>query len=182
MRLLPFTEELKSLTPSCEYSPHDRTVEFFADDEVLENGTYNFSFHGKAINIEDIHLEIAGLHNVENAVAAAAVGTLLKIDAEKIREALQTFKGVKRRFEYIIRRPDFVYIDDYAHHPGEIKAFLSSVRAIFPDRKITCIFQPHLYTRTRDFADGFAETLGIADDINTLLPIDTPPANYPLPV
>ncbi len=166
---LPFINRLQGLNLH-PYSLHSRNATFFAANEKLENGTFRFDFHGAEDEINNIHLEVAGLHNVENAVAAAAVGILLKISNNKIREALQTFKGVKRRFEYIIRRPDFIYIDDYAHHPGEIKAFLSSVRNIFPDKKITCIFQPHLYTRTRDFADGFAETLSIADDL-ILLPI-----------
>lgn len=166
---LPFKNDLKDLILH-NYSLHNKSTDFFADNEKLDNGTFHFNFHTEKTSIHNIHLEVAGLYNVENAVAASAVGTLLKIPADKIREALQTFRGVKRRFEYVIRRQDFVYIDDYAHHPGEIKAFLSSVRNIFPDQKITCIFQPHLYTRTRDFADGFAETLSIADEL-ILLPI-----------
>lgn len=166
---LSFIDSLKDLNLH-SYSLHDMHSEYFAKNERWENGVSVFDFHSEKREIKNIHLEIAGLHNIENAVAAIAVGMLLRIPEEKIREALQTFKGVKRRFEYIIRRTDFIYIDDYAHHPGEIKAFLSSVKSIFPDKKITCVFQPHLYTRTRDFADGFAETLSIADEL-ILLPV-----------
>ena len=145
-------------------------ADFTAENIELVSGTYRFDFKSKRERISDIHLSVAGLHNVENAIAAGAVAWILKIEMEKIREAISTFKGVKRRFEFIVRNNDVVFIDDYAHHPAEIKAFLSSVREIFPEKKITCIFQPHLYTRTRDFADEFGEALSLADEI-ILLPI-----------
>jgi UDP-N-acetylmuramate--alanine ligase len=125
-----------------------------------------------------VELRIGGMHNVENSLAAIAVADALKIDEEKIKVAIKEFKGVKRRFEYIIApvkkeeggyvQP--VFIDDYAHHPEELKALLTSARALFPQRKITVMFQPHLYTRTRDLADGFASSLSIADKA-VLLPI-----------
>src|SRR5262249_55873514 len=94
----------------------------------------------------------------------------LKIDPEKIKTAIESFKGVKRRFEFIVRNKNVVYIDDYAHHPAEISALLSSIREIYPAKKITCIFQPHLYTRTRDFAEEFSDSLSHADEV-ILLPI-----------
>jgi UDP-N-acetylmuramate--alanine ligase len=129
-------------------------------------------------SIYDVELSIGGMHNVENSVAAIAVGHALKIEEEKIKAAMQAFKGVKRRFEYIIApgkkeaggyvQP--VFIDDYAHHPEELKALLTSARALFPQRKITVLFQPHLFTRTRDLADGFANSLSIADKA-VLLPV-----------
>ncbi len=124
-----------------------------------------FDFHGEKEKIKGIRMPVPGNHNVENAVAAIAVSLQLGIDGESIKSALSSFGGVKRRFEYQIKRDDLVYIDDYAHHPTEIKAFLSSVKSIYPNKKITAIFQPHLFTRTRDFADGFAESLDMADEV-----------------
>ena len=144
--------------------------DFYADNLRIVDGTYAFNFRNASGDIKDIHLGIAGRHNVENSVAAAAVASQLNIEKNKIREALNTFKGVKRRFEFIVRNSSVIYIDDYAHHPEEIKAFLASVREIFPGKKITCIFQPHLYTRTRDFADDFGKALSLADEL-ILLPI-----------
>jgi UDP-N-acetylmuramate--alanine ligase len=118
------------------------------------------------------------MHNVENSVAAITVANYLEIDEAKIKTAVKEFKGVKRRFEYIIapkaqQKGGYVYpvfIDDYAHHPEELKALLTSARNLFKQRKITVIFQPHLYTRTRDLADGFAKSLSLADKV-VLLPI-----------
>jgi UDP-N-acetylmuramate--alanine ligase len=110
-------------------------------------------------------LSIPGFHNVENAVAAISVALQLGIAKEDIKKALSSFRGVKRRFEYHIKRKDLVYIDDYAHHPTEIKAFLESIRELYPGKKMTVIFQPHLFTRTRDFVEGFAESLDLADEI-----------------
>ncbi len=124
-----------------------------------------FDFQGEKGTIKDISLSIPGYHNVENAIAAVAVALQLGIDHESIKSALGSFKGVKRRFEYQVKRSDIVYIDDYAHHPMEIKAFIGSVRSLYPNKKITAIFQPHLFTRTRDFVDGFAESLDMADEV-----------------
>ena len=122
-----------------------------------------FDFIGEITDIKDIRLPIPGYHNVENAIAAISVCLQLGIVPESIKSALASFKGVKRRFEYHIKTDNLVYIDDYAHHPAEIKAFLDSVRSLYPNKKITAIFQPHLFSRTRDFADGFAESLDIGD-------------------
>lgn len=108
---------------------------------------------------------IPGKHNIENAVAAIRVARELGISSEAIKKALKNFKGVKRRFEYIFRGEQSIYIDDYAHHPQEIRAFLNSVKMLYPDKKATLVFQPHLYTRTRDFMDGFAEVLSMADNL-----------------
>jgi len=131
---------------------------------------------GKTIN--GVELKIGGMHNVENSVAAITVANYLEIDEEKIKTAIKEFKGVKRRFEYIIPPREQqqggyaypVFIDDYAHHPEELKALLSSARNLFKQRKLTVIFQPHLYTRTRDLADDFAKSLSLADKL-VLLPI-----------
>ena len=128
--------------------------------------------------ITDLELRIGGMHNVENSVAAIAVAAHLQIDEEKIRVAVKDFKGVRRRFEYIIPPVEQqkggyvqpVFIDDYAHHPEELRALLSSAKSLFPQRKITVLFQPHLFSRTRDLADGFADSLFISDKV-VLLPI-----------
>ncbi|MCU0450126.1 MAG: UDP-N-acetylmuramate--L-alanine ligase [Bernardetiaceae bacterium] len=124
-------------------------------------------------------LAVPGFHNVENAVAAVAVAQQVGLSTSLIAEGLATFRGVKRRFEYVVQRPEVVYIDDYAHHPTEISAFLRSVRALYPGRHLTVVFQPHLFTRTRDFAEGFSESLSLADRV-LLLPI-YPARELPLP-
>ena len=126
---------------------------------------FAFDYEGELADIEQINLQIPGYHNVENAIAAISVCLQLGIHTETIKSALASFQGIKRRFEFLIRSDKIVYIDDYAHHPTEIKAFLNSVKSLYPSKKILAIFQPHLFTRTRDFADGFAESLESADEI-----------------
>jgi len=105
------------------------------------------------------------MHNIENAIAACAVALTIGVKPIEIENALQTYSGVKRRFEYRIKEKELVYIDDYAHHPEEIKACLLAAKELYPDKKITGIFQPHLYTRTRDLADDFAKSLAMLDDL-----------------
>ncbi len=112
-----------------------------------------------------IELNLPGYHNVENAIAAIAVCLNLGVAAEEIKQAIAQYRGVKRRFEYILKSSKIIYIDDYAHHPVEIEALLKSVRSMYPENKITVAFQPHLYSRTRDFADDFAKSLAIADQL-----------------
>jgi UDP-N-acetylmuramate--alanine ligase len=131
----------------------------------ISGSVFKFDYHGQTCSISDISLPVPGFHNVENAVAAISVAIQLGIDSESIKKAMSTFRGVKRRFEYQIQRDDLVYIDDYAHHPTEITALIRSVRKLYPDKKITAVFQPHLFSRTRDFADGFAESLDMADEV-----------------
>ncbi len=106
-----------------------------------------------------------GLFNVENSIAAASAAWLSGSSDDEIRFGINSFQGVKRRFDHRINRPGFLYIDDYAHHPEELKACIGSVRALYPHRHITGIFQPHLFTRTRDFAAGFAESLSLLDRV-----------------
>lgn len=133
---------------------------------VRVSGTdFIFNYHGELTDIEDVKLSIPGYHNVENAVAAISVALQLGVASADIKKALATFRGIKRRFEYHIQRDDMIYIDDYAHHPTEIKAFVMSVKSIYPAKKITLIFQPHLFSRTRDFAYEFAKSLDLADEI-----------------
>lgn len=144
----------------------------------IENETFVFDFKNQNLKIEKLILGIPGQHNVENAVAAIQVALLMDIDAERIREALNSFKGVKRRFEYQLKA-EKIYVDDYAHHPEELKACFCAIRTLYPDRELTVIFQPHLFTRTRDFADDFSQILSTVDDLVLLkiypareLPID----------
>ena len=134
------------------------------------NGSYEFDVQLPGKKIEKIVLNMGGMHNIENAVAAITVASSLGIGEEKIRAAVAAFKGVKRRFEYIIKKDKLVFIDDYAHHPEELKALLTGAKALFSPKKCTVIFQPHLYSRTRDQANGFGEVLSLADEV-ILLPI-----------
>jgi UDP-N-acetylmuramate--alanine ligase len=108
---------------------------------------------------------MGGMHNVENSLLAIAIGKQLGIEDEKIISAVDSFKGVKRRFEYVVRTETHLYIDDYAHHPEELRALINGIRSLHPEKKLTIIFQPHLYSRTRDLAAGFAESLDLADEI-----------------
>jgi len=132
---------------------------------------YRFDAYISGDWIRDVELNIGGLHNVENMLVAMTICRLLAIDKKAILEAVKVYQGVKRRFEFIISEPGkTILIDDYAHHPGELEALLNSVRSMFSGKKITVLFQPHLFSRTRDFADGFAESLSLADEV-LLLPI-----------
>lgn len=137
----------------------------YAEHIRVEDGEFYFDYIAGEIVLRDIQLGIPGIHNVENAVAAITVALKLAIEPEKIKIALSRFAGVKRRFEFVVRQEDTVYIDDYAHHPEELKAFLLSMKKLYPSRKLTVIFQPHLYSRTRDFVDGFADVLALADEL-----------------
>lgn len=131
----------------------------------VAQGAFFFDYTGLGKQLTDLELGIPGFHNVENAVAAVSLALKLGVGEEAIRQALKSYRGVKRRFEQVYKGKGTVFIDDYAHHPEEIRALLKSVRALYPERKITAIFQPHLYTRTRDFHEGFAEALSMADEV-----------------
>lgn len=131
----------------------------------ITNGNYSFDVQTQEGVIKNVEVGLPGLHNVENALAAFAVGIKLGLSKESIRKGLATFKGVKRRFEYQVKEKDVVYIDDYAHHPEELKACISSVRMMYPNKKITGVFQPHLFSRTRDFADEFGKSLSLLDEL-----------------
>ena len=157
------------------YSFGNPEADFYA--EALEDGHFNLHYPGGVI--EDCVVGIPGWVNIENATGAAAIGLTYGLDPQKIKKALATFSGVKRRFDLQVKKPGCVYIDDYAHHPEEISAALSSIRNSYPDLKMTAIFQPHLYTRTRDFAPEFAEALSKADK---LILLDIYPAReLPIP-
>lgn len=139
--------------------------QFFATNISIENGYFYFDFQGEGQIINRLKLGVPGFHNVQNAVAATAVALALDINESDIRKGLEEFKGVKRRFEYIVRSEEHIFIDDYAHHPTEIDAFVRSVNALYPEKHVTVIFQPHLYSRTRDFAEGFSKSLSLADRV-----------------
>lgn len=138
--------------------------QFFAGNITVKGGFFDFDLCGFA-TVERIRLGVPGFHNIENAIAAAVAAHLCGIDLTTIKQALGSFAGVKRRFEFIVRTEKVVFIDDYAHHPAEIEAFLKSLKSLYPERKVTIVFQPHLYTRTRDFASGFAKSLSLADEV-----------------
>jgi UDP-N-acetylmuramate--alanine ligase len=131
----------------------------------IEDGSFFFDFRNVNTDIKDIQLGIPGFHNVENATAAIEATLRLGVNPDAIKSALASFRGVHRRFEYIVKTPEHIYIDDYAHHPEELRAAINSVKKLYPDRKLVTIFQPHLFTRTRDFADGFAEVLDMTDEL-----------------
>lgn len=140
-------------------------AEIQAQNVRVEAGNFWFDFKNQSVSIENLQMLLPGLHNIENAVAAIEIALLLGIPVEKIRTALANFKGVKRRFEYIVKNEGHIYIDDYAHHPEELRACLTAVKTLYPEKKLCTIFQPHLFTRTRDFAEGFAEVLAMTDEL-----------------
>src|SRR6187399_1348455 len=143
-------KELKG-TRHLSYSAQNNNADAHAENIKMMNGSYEFDVVIKEKRIEKVKLNIGGMHNVENAIAAVT-----------------DFRGVKRRFEYIIKTDELVFIDDYAHHPEELRALISSAKSLFSDKKCTVIFQPHLYTRTRDLAEGFGEVLDMADEVISL--------------
>ena len=136
----------------------------------VANGNFVFDFNDGYTSIKELSLAMPGKYNVENAVAAIGVALSLGIHPKSIKKAVASFKGVKRRFEKQVNTKEHIYIDDYAHHPEELKACFDAVRQLHPHKKLTVIFQPHLFSRTRDFADQFAKVLSTADDV-ILLPI-----------
>jgi UDP-N-acetylmuramate--alanine ligase len=139
-------------------------TEYCARSIRIENAQFNYDIVSPVEPVSQVTLGIPGMHNVENSIAAVAVAQQIGVKAEVIKEALRSFSGVKRRFDYRVNEKNVVYIDDYAHHPEELKATIGSVRKLYPDKKITGIFQPHLFSRTKDFADGFAESLDMLDE------------------
>ncbi len=150
-----------------------------AENIIAKPNSFVFDYIGSKNQIKGLELSIPGFHNVENALAAIAIALDHGVSEAQVREGIKTFLGVKRRFEIHSSQAGKIYIDDYAHHPEEIKACLSSVRAMYPSQRMTVIFQPHLFTRTRDFAPGFSESLSLADEV-VLLPI-YPARELPIP-
>ena len=134
-------------------------------DVVVADYASSPSSLGSLSTLRTLRMQLYGLHNVQNALAAIIMCSYLGVSEADIREGLKTFKGVQRRFDIRVRDEKHIYIDDYAHHPEEIKAALLAARKVFPDKELTVVFQPHLFTRTRDFMDGFAESLSLADRV-----------------
>lgn len=139
-------------------------TEYCASSIKIENAQLEYDIQSPVETISRVTLGISGLHNVENSIAAVAIAQQLGIKGSVIKEGLRSFSGVKRRFDYRVKSVSVIYIDDYAHHPQELRATINSVRKLYPDKKLTGIFQPHLFSRTRDFADEFAISLDLLDE------------------
>jgi UDP-N-acetylmuramate--alanine ligase len=155
------------------YGLNDTNADVYSKNVKIVDGAYQYDVVAEGWTVSGIRLPMGGMHNVENSIVTVAIAKHLGIDDEKIRAALTSFKGVKRRFEYVTgigSDESIVLIDDYAHHPEELRALITSARQLFPNRHCTIIFQPHLFSRTRDFAAEFAASLDLADEI-VLLPI-----------
>ncbi|OIR02990.1 UDP-N-acetylmuramate--L-alanine ligase [mine drainage metagenome] len=162
-------EELKA-DNHFTYSYDDARADVHVANMQVQQGSYVFDVVAKDWSLKNILLHMGGLHNIENAIAAITVAKYLKIDDEKIKAAVENFKGVKRRFEYVLKNDEHILIDDYAHHPEELKALITGVKSLFANEKMTVVFQPHLFSRTKDLADEFAKSLDMADE-TILLPI-----------
>ena len=153
--------------------------DYHTSELLVKDGQYQFNLHSPSATLENVSFGMPGLHNVENAVAAFAAVDQLGLTEDEIRNGLATYKGVKRRFDVHINTDKLVYIDDYAHHPTEISACIGSVRALFPGRRVKGIFQPHLFSRTKDHMSEFASSLSALDEV-TLLDI-YPAREEPIP-
>ncbi|HZZ76580.1 MAG TPA: UDP-N-acetylmuramate--L-alanine ligase [Puia sp.] len=160
------SEDIQQLS----YHLTDDNADVYTTNLRIDAGHYVFDVEGKEGKMKDVQLNVGGWHNVENALAAISACRILGLSEKKIMPALYSYRGVKRRFEYHVQTESIIYIDDYAHHPKELEAMISGARQLFPDRKMVVVFQPHLYSRTRDFADEFAKVLDKADEV-ILLPL-----------
>jgi UDP-N-acetylmuramate--alanine ligase len=157
---------LQKVGPSVNLITYSLTHGDLQAANITVNGRiFAFDLIGPQGRIKALELSVPGFHNVENMLAAIQACLLLGVTENTIENGIKSYKGVKRRFEFIYEDAGKVYIDDYAHHPAEIEAFVRSVKALYPNKKLKLIFQPHLFTRTRDFADGFAESLSPADEV-----------------
>ena len=155
-------------------------ADFYAGNPHPDSfGHFHYDLHYPGGVLKDVRVGAPGRVNAENSIAAAAIALTYGLDPEAVKHAIGTFEGVKRRLEVHVNKPGVAYVDDYAHHPAELAAAIASLRDIFPGRKLTAVFQPHLYTRTRDFAPEFAESLSQVDKL-ILLPI-YPAREEPIP-
>ena len=159
-------EQIKTNT----YSLTDIESDYYAWNVRVSNGSYYFDYHTPGKVYYDMQMNYPGIHNIENAVLALSIALSLGVNEYELRAALKSFKGMKRRFDLKCKTDETIYYDDYAHHPEEIEATITSLKHLYPNKRICGIFQPHLYSRTKDFADQFAEALENLDDI-ILLPI-----------
>ena len=142
----------------------DEKADYYIDNLTIENGSYIFDFITPYMIVHDVRMNYPGRVNLENMVGAAAAAIMAGADPMEVCRAVSTFEGVARRFDVRVKCSDVVYIDDYAHHPGELKATIDSVQELYPGKKLLGVFQPHLYSRTSDFADGFAKSLDLLDE------------------
>ena len=147
------------------YTYSDKEGDFHAENIRIENGEIFFDFISPLGNIKDVQLGVPVYVNIENGIAAMALAQIGGATAEEIKAAMPQFKGVDRRFDFKLKNDHIVFLSDYAHHPAEIKQSVSSLRMLYPDKKLTAIFQPHLYTRTRDFYKDFADSLSLLDEV-----------------
>lgn len=160
-------------------STYGSTGDSRAENIRIQDGYFTFDYSDPDYQIKDIRLLQPGYHNVDNAIAAIKTCLDHGLSVDEVKAGLSSYRGVKRRFEYIIKSEELVFVDDYAHHPVEIDAFLRSLKALYPDKKVTAVFQPHLYSRTSDFATEFGASLSLADEV-ILLEI-YPAREQPLP-
>ena len=152
------------------YHITDKASDIYAKEIKVEDGSYCFDIVLPQEELKDVVLQMGGRHNIENCLVTIAIGRALKIEVDKIKTAIASFRGVKRRFENIITSDEVIMIDDYAHHPEEVAALISGAKELYQDRKTLLVFQPHLFTRTRDHATGFAKVMQEIDDA-ILLPV-----------
>jgi len=161
---------IESICKQYSYSIESSEADFYAENIYVEKGQQYFDLQLLTEQAKNISIQMPGRHNIENVVAASSICYLLGANINKIKEAIESFTGINRRFEYVVNNDDLIIIDDYAHHPVEINALINAAKELYPNEKITIVFQPHLYSRTYDLAADFAKSLDIADDV-ILLPI-----------
>jgi UDP-N-acetylmuramate--alanine ligase len=159
------TPNLRENVELYTYSATDNTADFHAENIRIGNGEISFDFVAPTLRVDDVQLGVPVKVNIENSVAAMALASLNGVTGDEMRHAMKSFAGAERRFDFRVKTADTIYIDDYAHHPEELKNSILSIRELYRGRKITGIFQPHLYTRTRDFAPEFAGALSLLDEL-----------------
>lgn len=157
--------ELKEELVSQTYTIRGIEADYYAWNIRNYNSKYYFDLRTPEKVIYDLCLNYPGIHNIENILVSSAIALKLGVSEDELRKGIESFSGVRRRFDIRIKTKDFVYIDDYAHHPNEIKSCIESIRDMFPTKKLTGVFQPHLFSRTRDFADEFARALEGLDEV-----------------
>lgn len=159
---LALNENVQEYAHQIFYSDQSK---YRAENIRVKNGLFVFDYVGEKISMSGLEFTMPGRHNVENATAAITLALSFGATETGVRLALKDFKGIRRRFEFVLRNEKCVLIDDYAHHPAELKAAIGAARELFPTKKITGLFQPHLFSRTRDFMEGFAESLSMLDEL-----------------
>ena len=176
---IDMTPNLQSGVRLFTYSMTDESADFHAENIRIGNGEIFFDFVSPETRVSDVQLGVPIKINIENGIAAMAAAMLCGVTTDEMREAMRTFEGAQRRFDFKVKKSNIVYIDDYAHHPQELRSSILSVKELYEGRKVTGVFQPHLYTRTRDFTDDFASALSLLD---RLILLDIYPAREePIP-